>query len=176
MTDEIKLIIPTKKHTKRIEQFKSSIANCDCHGIGGLDRYNVPEWLKHCKDMQTGKNLAPGYVSATQYIAIRTSDQKIVGVLQLRHFLNEMLTRRGGNIGYMIAPDERRKGYATQMLNMAMQEGTKRYGITKFLLTCNRDNVASARVIVASGGVLENEIEHDGYILQRYWICLSDKL
>ena len=45
------------------------------------------------------------------------------------------------------------------------------------LITCNKGNLGSAKTIVNSGGILENEVlEEDGNILQRYWIELEENV
>ena len=68
----------------------------------------------------------------------------------------------------------RRKGYATEMIRLALQE-CKKLGLTKVLMVCDKDNIGSAKSIQKNGGVLENEILEDGDIIQRYWIDLSNK-
>ena len=68
----------------------------------------------------------------------------------------------------------RRKGYATEMIRLALQE-CKKLGLTKVLMVCDKDNIGSAKSIQNNGGVLENEILEDGDIIQIYWIDLSNK-
>ncbi len=46
-------------------------------------------------------------------------------------------------------------------------------GLTRVLITCDRDNTASARTMLHNGAVLENEVAQDGRMIQRYWITLS---
>ena len=99
-------------------------------------------------------------------------DRKIfVGAVNIRHYLNDALLRSGGHIGDGIRPSERRKGYATAMIALALEE-CKKLGIEKVLMTCDKNNIGSVKSIVRNGGVLENEIEDDGHIEQRYWIQL----
>ena len=47
-----------------------------------------------------------------------------------------------------------------------------RLGIEKVLITCDDDNYASEKTILANGGVLEGEIEVDGEMIKRFWITL----
>ena len=78
--------------------------------------------------------------------------------------------REGGHIGDGIRPSERRKGYATEMIRLALIECGK-LGIRRVLMTCEKSNIGSAKSIVKNGGVLENEfVNSDGEIEQRYWI------
>lgn len=86
--------------------------------------------------------------------------------------LIEQLLLNGGHIGDGVRPSERRKGYATEMIRLALEE-CKKLGIDRVLMVCYKDNIASAKSIINNGGILENEIEaEDGKIDQRYWISL----
>lgn len=97
-----------------------------------------------------------------------------VGAVNIRHYLNESLLFTGGHIGDGIRPSQRRKGYATAMIGLALEE-CKKLGIHRVLMTCDKDNIGSAKSILNNGGVLENEVvNEDGVLEQRYWISLSD--
>lgn len=99
--------------------------------------------------------------------------KRLLGAVNIRHYLNEALLRDGGHIGDGIRPSERGKGYGTELVRLALIE-CRRLGIEKVLMVCDKDNVASAKTIIRNGGVLENEIEGDeGEIEQRYWITLD---
>lgn len=93
-------------------------------------------------------------------------------MINLRLELNDLLMKFGGHIGYSIVPDERRKGYAKAML----KEGLKFYknhDYEKVLITCDINNIASAKTIEACGGKLENIIKEDElHSTKRYWIKL----
>ena len=65
----------------------------------------------------------------------------------------------------------RRKGYATAMIALALEE-CKKLGINRVLMCCDKENIASAKSIIRNGGVLENEVEDNGHMEQRYWIQL----
>ncbi len=94
-------------------------------------------------------------------------------MLNLRHYLNDYLEQFGGHIGYSVRKSERQKGYATEMLSLALGEA-KKLGLSRVLVTCDRENTGSAKTILNNGGVLENEVfdPNDGTVTQRYWIEL----
>jgi predicted acetyltransferase len=97
---------------------------------------------------------------------------KVVGAVNIRHRLNGYLIEIGGHIGYGIRPTCRRRGYATEILNQALKHA-KSLGITRALVTCDRDNVGSARTIIKNNGVLDSEAVINGVEIQRYWIEIN---
>ena len=135
-------------------------------GGGSLRKFNrTQDWLDR---VETNKR------DQTQYIYIRETDGKMVGIIQIRHCLNDYLEKYGGHIGYSVAPSERRKGYATQMLKLVLPECAK-LGIGRVLITCVRGNEGSKRTILNNGGIFESTVfdSEDGCWLERYWIELS---
>ncbi len=118
-------------------------------------------------------NIPEGKVPANTYFLVRISDNKIIGMINIRHKLNEFLLNEGGHIGYSIRPTERKKGYATIMLKLALQR-CRELGLDKVLITCDKVNIPSAKVIHRNNGILENELYSETFseIIQRYWIKL----
>ena len=96
-------------------------------------------------------------------------NQRLVKASEEYHYLNESLLFNGGNIGDGVRPSERRKGIATKMIALTLDE-CRKLGIEKVLMVCDKDNIGSAKSIINNGGILENEVEVDGVIEQRYWI------
>lgn len=113
-----------------------------------------------------------GRVPDSTFFCLDKDRNIFVGAINIRHYLNEELLYTGGHIGDGIRPGERRKGYATAMIGLGLEE-CRKLGITKVLMTCDKDNIGSARSIMNNGGVLENEVLEDGVLEQRYWITLS---
>lgn len=127
-----------------------------------------PTYLEHLDSMQRGENIPDAWVPATFLVA--EVDGHMVGRVSIRHKLNDYLELRGGHIGYGIRPGYRRRGYATEILQRALQI-VRDLGVRRVLVTCDDSNVASAKVIEKCGGVLENIIDiEDGQRLRRYWI------
>lgn len=135
------------------------------------DASDFEAMIRRFEDMSSG-NCISGFVPSSTYWVYDNSSQKIVGAVNIRHYLNEELLRAWGNIGYGIRPDERNKGYATLTLKMALEK-CKELRLKRVLLGCYKDNIASARVIQKNGGVLENEIQDCGKVIQRYWITID---
>lgn len=119
-----------------------------------------------------GSNPSPGHVPASTFFCLDEERNILVGAVSIRHDLNERLLLDGGHIGDGVRPSERRKGVATQMITLALQE-CRRLGINRVLLVCDKDNIGSARSIIKNGGVLENEVMSGDTMVQRYWIDLA---
>ncbi|MBZ9633433.1 GNAT family N-acetyltransferase [Clostridium sp. FP1] len=129
---------------------------------------NYITWLTHTNKMEN-VNTCPAHLVPSHMYFLVLEDKRIIGAINIRHYLNDYLLNFGGNIGYGIRPSERKKGYATLMLAMALPIA-KELGISKALVTCDKNNLGSAKTITNNGGVLENEVIEDGEITQRYWI------
>ena len=143
-------------------------------GCSNLRRFeNMDDWYDWICKAEHRDTCPPNWMPDTQFLSIRKSDGKLIGMLDIRHELNEMCLKLFGGIGYSIHPDERGKGYATEQLSLA-KEICRSMGMTKILVTCHKENFASAKTILKNGGILENEIvdERNGEALQRYWITL----
>lgn len=139
-------------------------------GTGMLDRFEqFGEWLSQVADNRSEATVRPGLVPACTMLA--WNEGNLVGMVDIRHRLNAYLLQFGGHIGYSVHPDFRRRGYATKMLALALDE-CRRLGIGRVLVTCYSSNLASVRTILQNGGVLENEVYEDGKAVQRYWIGL----
>ncbi len=90
--------------------------------------------------------------------------------MHIRHTLNDMLLKQGGHVGYSTHPTYQGQGIATAMLGFAVQK-LNELGVQKVLVTCDDDNIASAKVIEKNGGILENTLKKpNGTKIRRYWI------
>lgn len=123
----------------------------------------------YLQNLETKEGNADGYVPDTTLFCLDKDRNIFVGAVNIRHYLNETLLKTGGHIGDGIRPSERRKGYATAMISLALQE-CRKLGISRVLMCCDRNNIGSAKSIIRNGGVLENEVVENGIPVQRYWI------
>ena len=166
-------IKPTIEYKQQVMEYKNEfITNgYNLAGASYLERYDVYEdWLKFVSDNEK-ESTKHTEVTANVYLAIMEEDNKLVGIINIRHSLNDYLYNYGGHIGYSVGRAERRKGYAKKMLKFALEE-CRKLGMMRVLLTCAADNIASTKTILSCGGILENEILKDGRVTQRYWIQL----
>ena len=161
-----------------IDEFKKEKTNYPFEGIGDFE--GISDYEELLKKLDLNKHIEdviPEYVSQSSY-ALCDDDNHIYGILNIRYYLVLSLLRKGGNIGYAIRPLERGKGYGKLMLKLGL-EICKKININKnsiyenkVLVTCRKENKASANTILANGGILEKElfVEENNAIEQLYWI------
>ena len=176
----MKFVFPCEEYEEKAVEFIKEFYDfkSEINGTGGLDGYlkngNYSDWLaKVLKDLDIA-NIAGGRVPAYTYFYVRENDDKIVGMINIRLALNDFLRKEGGHIGYSIRPLERKKGYGTSMLREALSF-CKIIGLCDIIISCDKDNIASASVIKNCGGLLDSEFYSDTFKadVQKYKIKLD---
>ena len=173
--DKIILVKPDLSYADEIIKYKEeSLAESPIiNGSAGLDRFSSIEiWFEELKKRSCEDTVPKGLVPSSTYLGIREKDNYIVGMIDIRHYLNEYLTQAGGHIGYGVRKTERNKGYAKQMLKLALEK-CKELKIKKVLITCDEDNIASEKVILSANAKLEDIRNVDGENKKRFWIDLQ---
>jgi predicted acetyltransferase len=126
-------------------------------------------YLELLGEQARGVNLAPDHVASTFLFAFK--GPRIVGRVAIRHELSGVLERIGGHIGYVVVPEFRRQGHATEILRLALHIAHEQLGLERVLLTCDDDNVGSIKTIESNGGVLAEVVTGpDLKPKRRYWI------
>lgn len=162
-----------KYRLPRIEDYEQLLAYIQEHysnnemvlnGSLGLTSMKYEEWVDKINtnvdtpDKIWGKSLT--------YLTF-DDNEKLIGLLNIRFDLPEELVNKYGHIGYGVRPSERRKGYATKMLEFALEE-CRKIGMGKVILGCHKENIASAKTIMKNGGKLIREVEEYNDI-SDYW-------
>ncbi|MDI6100039.1 GNAT family N-acetyltransferase [Actinoplanes sp. NEAU-A12] len=143
----------------------------DGAGVREADEVDSPEGFAEWVDRLNAaeKEAADGWVPCSFRWIVE--GDRYLGAIALRHELNDFLLRAGGHIGYGVRPSERHRGLASWALAEILPEARAR-GLSRALVTCNVDNLWSARVIERNGGVLEDIRDTELGPLRRYWIAL----
>ena len=174
---KLKLIKLTKEYEQQlgemIDEWKAdqelNHTNHSPWAIFKNDYHDFDHYLEHLEVKTASEGLVPDSV----FFLLDEDRNRLLGAVNIRHYLNEALLREGGHIGDGIRPGERRKGYASEMIRLALIE-CRKLGIDRVLMTCDKDNVGSVKSIIKNGGVLENEfVNSDGMTEQRYWISIE---
>lgn len=136
-----------------------------------LDTSDFSEMIEKLEGFSKGIGLKEGHVEHSTYWLVENN--VVIGAANIRHRLNHYLLKYDGHIGGGIRPSCRGKGYGSVMLSLAL-DITRKMGMKRALITCNKDNIVSEKTIVKNGGVFESEeVEDNGNIVRRFWINLE---
>lgn len=147
-------------------------------GYDGATNTDWTGFLDSVRQQHEGTDLPAGWLPADFLLAeisdqdtVESADPTIIGRASIRYGLTENLLNYDGHIGYAVAPEFRRRGFATEILRQSLVLLANR-GIHRVLVTCDDDNVGSAAVIEANGGILEDLRfkPGDSVPTRRYWI------
>ena len=165
---KIFLIEPTKEwKTEFLAMAQEFQAAGDARYKSAIENFSV--YFEQLANYARGVNLKPDRVPENEFWLV--DDGKIVARSKLRHRLNPALEHEGGHIGYGVRPSERQKGYGTLILKLTLEKA-KDLGLDKVLLTCDTDNIASAKIIEKNGGKLAEQAisNKNSKQISRYWI------
>lgn len=151
-----------------MEEWLASGENIIPQIIAKADYRNFETYVDSLEVRQATETLVPD----STFFCLDASRSRLVGAVNIRHWLNDGLLLTGGHIGDGVRPSDRGKGIATEMIRLALEE-CRRLHIGRVLMVCRKENAASARTIQKNGGVLENEVCTGGTVYQRYWIDTS---
>ena len=172
--EKIILVKPDLSYADEITKYKEESLKESplINGSAGLNRFSsIEDWLEELKKRSSEATVPEGLVPSSTYLGVREKDNYIVGMIDIRHYLNEYLTQVGGNIGYSVRKTERNKGYAKQMLKLALEK-CRDLKMKKVLITCDEDNIASEKVILSANAKFEDIRNVDGENKKRFWIEL----
>lgn len=165
----IRLVKLSKEYKEQLDEMMDEWSNAGekivPYAIRKNDYHNFEYYLDNLEITKE----TDGKVPDTTLFCLDEDRNIFVGAVNIRHYLTEEMLLNGGHIGDGIRPSERRKGYATVMIGLALREA-KKLGINRVLMVCDKNNFASAKSIMNNGGILENEVVVNGITEQRYWI------
>ena len=160
------------------QTYREFIAEVEHHGerltpwVLAMEAPTFEELIRKLEQYSQGIGLQSGFVPHSTYWLV-DDDSNLLGGSNLRHELTPSLKLIGGHIGFGVRPSQRGKGLGCRLLSLTLREA-KRRGMDRLVLTCDRQNQASARVIEKNGGVLDCEVSlDDGNVTRRYWIDLD---
>ena len=169
----IKLIRPTKELKEKALDFRQEFFDNGEKVINGselLDQTeNYDDWLASVTANTSAKTVDPAWVVTDTFFAVDETE-KIVGIIDLRHTLNDFL-KDFGNSGYSVRPSERRKGIASEMLRQLLTIAVQS-GMTELHLSAEKTNEPSIKTITKNGGVYERSFEFEGELADIYRIVL----
>lgn len=176
-SDELLFVEPSMEYAEEIMAYRQEMleAGSSFDGCFSMKRHESPQlFVEHCIEWSNPRRPADEHGAWGNVImAIRKSDNKMVGCFQVHNVLAERMKKYTGHVGYSVRPSERRKGYATQILAKA-KDFLLSFGFEEITVSCLPDNVGSRKTILANGGeYLETVfLADDKVYLERYTIKL----
>lgn len=147
--EKIRLVKPTLELKKEALEYRQEHFNFGEQIINGSELFDkivsYEEWFEKVIANADKETVDPNWVLTDTFFAVRMSDNKIVGIADLRYQLNDFL-KDFGNSGYSVRPSERKKGYATEILRQICLIA-KEYGLKQLQLSVEKDNIASIKTI-----------------------------
>ena len=169
----LKLIQPALEYEEQVNEYvKEHLEHGEnelsaSKGLASAKSYK--EWLdKVIAEEEIPKE---NWVRNNTYLVIREEDDRLIGLLNIRKEDNDRVLEWAGHIGYGVRPTERRKGYASEILRLALDE-CRRIGMKKVMLGCHQDNIGSKKTIEKNKAVYEREVMAEGKPAFVYWIEL----
>lgn len=167
----ITLVRPSERYLQSYTEAFDEYQRLGVSTYGLTDPRACDVFEKH-ENYRLGRNLKPDRVPSDCFWLVDEERNYFIGEIHIRHRLNDALLLRGGHIGYCIRYGEWGRGFGTDMLKLALPIA-KKMGLEKVLITCNEDNIASARVMEKNGFVYADTVDcTDGSRTKRYWKTL----
>ena len=169
----LQLVTPNISHKEKWEEIIAEWWNTQKKpAIFFLDTYE--ELLHRFQQLSFSDDMIKGIPKSSFYFLFDSINEKILGFFWLRHHCDfPWFSLIWWHIGYGVRPTARWKWYAKEWLRLLLEVARDKNIWDKVLLTCDDDNIASAKVIEANGWVLEKIFEKDGIFRRRYWIDLK---
>ena len=121
----LKLVKLEEKYKEQLndmmEEWYSTGEKIVPYAIRKVDYRNYEEYLKSLDN----KNSTEDWVPDSTFFCLDTEKNIFVGAVNIRHYLNEKLLINVGHIGDGVRPSERKKGVATKMIALALEECRK---------------------------------------------------
>ena len=129
--------------------------------VFGMPYEEYGQWLASNVESAAKTEVEKGWVvpQTTNWLY---EDGTPVDIGRIRHFLTEKLLLEGGNLSYAVLPSARGRGLGRHLLVELLEE-CRRMGMDRVLLTVQKGNLPSQKVILANDGELEKESEKYRY-------------
>jgi predicted acetyltransferase len=167
----VQLILPRLEYATSYSEYVRELGDEERYPFPlDFEHEDFPALLQRLENFASGIDLPEDFVPSSTYWLVQGSE--IIGVSNLRHYLNDRIRRHGGHIGLGIRPSFRGRGFGNLLLALTILEA-RRKGISDIHVHCHKSNIASAKMITRNGGVLDSEVEESPEVVQRYHVAAA---
>ncbi len=170
--NQVRLVVPSIEHKEDALKYIEETKQVEDHvnGSGSLDRLgDFEKFLEREKETKNPETVPENWVHGeTLYLV---NDQEIIGMINLRYEMNDIIRRLYGHIGYSIRPKYRKQGYGKIQLKLVL-DIYRNKGFKEVMISTDPENIASQKVITHFGGVLKETVEENSETFIKYWIKL----
>jgi predicted acetyltransferase len=171
---KLELVRPTLELKKKALAYRQEHFDYDERVINGSELFDqidsYEEWLDKVNNNSNAETVDPNWVVTDTFFAVDRERDCIIGIIDLRHTLNDFL-KNFGHSGYSVRPSERNKGYASEMLRQLL-DVARSANMQELLLSVVKSNEASIKTIIKNGGVYHRSFEYNGELADIYRIEL----
>lgn len=125
--------------------------------IGSTNKMNgisYGDFKEKCNEFINEETIENTEIHTTTSRFILYDNNKPIGEVGIRTTLNDFWKNKGSQIYYKIRKSERKKGYGNIILELALIEA-KKLGFNKVRINCDDNNIASKKVILKNGGIVD---------------------
>ena len=156
----MKLVVPDIFYKESYaDALNESLAECISPEQTLSEVKNIEGTIQHKLDAGNGINLRSGEVMRSEFWLI--DDEKYIGNIQIRHKPSGRTSESASHIYYEIRPSQRKKKYGAEILKLGLIEA-RALGLSEVIITCEKGNIPSKKIIEANRGEFLEEIHMGG--------------
>lgn len=160
------LVVPALRYEASFREYLVELGNEERYPfVLDLDASNFTTYLQQLDDLSKGKWVPEGGVPSSTYWLVQ--GDILIGVANLRHYLNDNIAHVGGHIGLGIRPSYRGKGFSSLLLRKTLEIARSRL-IHPVHIHCYTNNLPSNGMILSVGGVLDSNVTVKTHQVSRY--------
>lgn len=133
----IQLVTPCIKHrsgiTELIHEYRT---NGEFETLWDRAIYSATNEL--CNEESQTQEYAHNNLKSNVFFATRDTDNRLIGIVFIKHLINKFSSILESYISYSIRPSEREAGYSTDLLGLSFNY-CKNMGITHILVKCDKN-------------------------------------
>ncbi|MGX5202221.1 GNAT family N-acetyltransferase [Aliikangiella sp. IMCC44632] len=162
------LILPSAEYKNSYIQYINELGDEERYPFPmDFDYSDFEKLLDRIDNFSKGLELPVGYVPSSTFWLVDSGE--LIGVTNVRHYLNSEIEHCGGHIGLGIRPSYRGKGLGRHLMKLSIKK-LNTMGVNSVHIHCYKKNIASSKAIISNGGVLVSELSLDSNLVLRYLV------